>query len=420
MTSRRVLQLLLIVCLVAASGPRLPARQGAPLSPSLFGELRWRNIGPMRAGRTKAAAGVPSQPYTFYIGMVNGGVWKTTDAGRTWTADLRRPADRIDRVGGGRAVGSERDLRRQRRGPAASRPGGRRRHLQVHRCRPDVDPSRAARRAADPEDRRRSERIRTGCSSRSSGHPVRPERGARHLPFDRRRQDVPESALQGREHRRQGRGHRSRRIRTSSTRRCGSSGRGRGRTPRGAALDGGIFKSTDGGTTWKQLDATACPTSSTPSWRSRRAIRGGSTRVLGGASSRTRTRGGRGGGRRTWGPAPGADLSLRRCRRDLGAHHHRHAARRAASTKSVPHRRSQGSRHADRDRRRDATSPLTAARPSCRSRARPAATTTRTLDQPERPEHHAARHRSGRGRLARTAARPGARGTRSRPRRCTT
>ncbi len=46
--------------------------------------MRWRNIGPFRAGRTKAAAGHPSHPYTFYIGMCNGGVWRTTDAGRTW------------------------------------------------------------------------------------------------------------------------------------------------------------------------------------------------------------------------------------------------------------------------------------------------------------------------------------------------
>ena len=46
--------------------------------------LRWRNIGPFRGGRTKATAGVPSQPNVFYIGMVNGGVWKTTDYGRVW------------------------------------------------------------------------------------------------------------------------------------------------------------------------------------------------------------------------------------------------------------------------------------------------------------------------------------------------
>ncbi len=41
-------------------------------------------IGPFRASRTKAGTGVPSQPNVFYIGVVNGGVWKTTDYGRTW------------------------------------------------------------------------------------------------------------------------------------------------------------------------------------------------------------------------------------------------------------------------------------------------------------------------------------------------
>ena len=51
----------------------------------LFRELRWRDIGPYRGGRTKAAAGVRGQPNVFYIGVVNGGVWKTTDYGRIWT-----------------------------------------------------------------------------------------------------------------------------------------------------------------------------------------------------------------------------------------------------------------------------------------------------------------------------------------------
>ena len=46
--------------------------------------MQWRSIGPFRGGRTKAVAGIPSQPHVFYIGVVNGGVWKTTDAGRTW------------------------------------------------------------------------------------------------------------------------------------------------------------------------------------------------------------------------------------------------------------------------------------------------------------------------------------------------
>ncbi len=47
--------------------------------------MHWRNIGPFRGGRTRAVSGVPGQPNVFYIGAVNGGVWKTTDFGRTWT-----------------------------------------------------------------------------------------------------------------------------------------------------------------------------------------------------------------------------------------------------------------------------------------------------------------------------------------------
>ena len=50
----------------------------------LFAELRWRSIGPLRGGRTKAVAGVPGQPNVFYIGVCNGGVWKSEDYGRTW------------------------------------------------------------------------------------------------------------------------------------------------------------------------------------------------------------------------------------------------------------------------------------------------------------------------------------------------
>ncbi len=46
--------------------------------------MRWRMIGPFRGGRTRAVAGVPAQPNVFYIGAVNGGVWKSNDFGRTW------------------------------------------------------------------------------------------------------------------------------------------------------------------------------------------------------------------------------------------------------------------------------------------------------------------------------------------------
>jgi len=72
-----------VVCAGAAAWwTGVTAQQPAP---SLFGEMRWRTIGPHRGGRTKAASGVPSQPNVFYVGAVNGGVWKTTDYGRVWT-----------------------------------------------------------------------------------------------------------------------------------------------------------------------------------------------------------------------------------------------------------------------------------------------------------------------------------------------
>lgn len=55
------------------------------ISPDLFSGLKWRLIGPFRGGRTVAAAGIPGNSNTFYFGAVDGGIWKTTNAGVTWT-----------------------------------------------------------------------------------------------------------------------------------------------------------------------------------------------------------------------------------------------------------------------------------------------------------------------------------------------
>ena len=60
------------------------AQSGPPSDPTLFGEMRWRCIGPFRGGRTVAVSGVLHQPNVFYMAAVNGGVWKTTDFGNTW------------------------------------------------------------------------------------------------------------------------------------------------------------------------------------------------------------------------------------------------------------------------------------------------------------------------------------------------
>jgi photosystem II stability/assembly factor-like uncharacterized protein len=61
------------------------AAAAQPFSETLFSEMRWRMIGPFRGGRTVAASGIPGNTNVFYAAANNGGVWKTTDAGRVWT-----------------------------------------------------------------------------------------------------------------------------------------------------------------------------------------------------------------------------------------------------------------------------------------------------------------------------------------------
>jgi photosystem II stability/assembly factor-like uncharacterized protein len=78
---RKVFWILLTAFSVFFSNCALCAEQ---YDPAMYQELRWRMIGPFRGGRTVAISGVPSQPNVFYMAPNNGGVWKSTDFGRTW------------------------------------------------------------------------------------------------------------------------------------------------------------------------------------------------------------------------------------------------------------------------------------------------------------------------------------------------
>jgi len=71
-------------CLLLMAGVSLAVAQ--PYAPELLNELKWRNIGPYRGGRTVAATGVPGQPNLYYMAANNGGVWKSTDYGHVWRA----------------------------------------------------------------------------------------------------------------------------------------------------------------------------------------------------------------------------------------------------------------------------------------------------------------------------------------------
>jgi photosystem II stability/assembly factor-like uncharacterized protein len=83
MPTRRLLLAFLVVA--PALGMLAIAASAAPdPGTSLRSVLHWRAIGPFRGGRTKAVTGVPGRPHEFYLGAVNGGVFKSTDTGRTW------------------------------------------------------------------------------------------------------------------------------------------------------------------------------------------------------------------------------------------------------------------------------------------------------------------------------------------------
>lgn len=78
-----LLPVVLSICLAAGSG-LVPGARAQVVDPAMLRMMRWRNVGPFRGGRTRAVCGVAGEPNVFYIGAVNGGVWKTDDYGRTW------------------------------------------------------------------------------------------------------------------------------------------------------------------------------------------------------------------------------------------------------------------------------------------------------------------------------------------------
>ena len=71
-------KLLAFVMVAAIAAP------GFAADDDLFNSLSYRLVGPFRGGRVTAVTGVPGEPMTYYMGSTGGGVWKTTDAGKSW------------------------------------------------------------------------------------------------------------------------------------------------------------------------------------------------------------------------------------------------------------------------------------------------------------------------------------------------
>ena len=166
-----------LVLVVAAETHR--AQTAQPIDTRAVSEMRWRMIGPHRASRSKAVAGIAGQPHTFFMGVVNGGVWKTTDAGRIWTPIFDdQPTGSIGAIAVapsqpyviyvGTGEGQQRPDLATGDGIYKSIDGGR-----------DLDASGAARQASRSPTSSSTRKTRTGCSSPLLGHPYGPneERG---------------------------------------------------------------------------------------------------------------------------------------------------------------------------------------------------------------------------------------------------
>src|SRR5437867_3075134 len=83
-TTRAILATALPALLLLASWLATGQAQQQPIAPETLSQLRYRHIGPA-GNRVTSAAGVPGQPNLYYVGAASGGVWKTTDGGMLWS-----------------------------------------------------------------------------------------------------------------------------------------------------------------------------------------------------------------------------------------------------------------------------------------------------------------------------------------------
>ena len=407
-TPYALLPLALLAAAAAAAATARRARAAPP--PRSTAISHWRMIGPFRGGRTRAVAGVPGSRTCSTSAPVNGGVWKTDDAGRTWHPIFdEQPTQSIGAIAVAPSdpniiyVGSGEGLQR----PDLSVGDG---IYRSDRRRPDLDAPRPARRRSRSPSSRSIRAIRTASSPPCSATlRTQPERGVfRSLDGGA---TLAAGALQGREHRRLGRRDRSDRSRHRLRRAVGGAARARGRTR-----------------TSTRARAAGCssrPTAARPGSSCTRACRRiwrRSTSPIAPSSPRRCTR------RRHHRPGdycrrPGRPLPLRRWRRELDAHHRRSRVRPAHRR-----RRPAGAARRSEEPGRASTSPSIVTMKSIDGgktwtacAARPAAMTTRTCGSTRTIRRIiAARQRPGRGRSRSTAARPGAAGTTSRPRSSTT
>ena len=126
----------ILIASIVLAGP-VAIAQPPRFSTELFGQLRWRHIGP-EGNRVSAVAGVPGDPLVYYAGSASGGIFKTDRCRCELGAHLRRPAGAFDRRHCRCPLRSQHRLGRDRRGVHPQPHLGRRGDFQVDGCRRDV------------------------------------------------------------------------------------------------------------------------------------------------------------------------------------------------------------------------------------------------------------------------------------------
>ena len=174
-----------------------------PWASGTFNELRLRAVGPaLMSGRVNVVAVHPEDKQTWYIGVASGGVWKTTNAGTTFTPVFQNE--------GSYSIGTvvidpknpNTDLGRHRRSQQPAQRRLRRRHLSQRRCRPDLAQPGAEGLAAHRPHRDRSARFE-GRLRRGLRPAVERRRRSRPLQDHRRRRELDEDPQHQRAHRHQ-------------------------------------------------------------------------------------------------------------------------------------------------------------------------------------------------------------------------
>ena len=112
------LHFLLAIALISV--PAIAQRRGGGGAAAPEG-LTFRFMGPAVGNRISAAAGIPGDPTTYYVGAASGGVWKSTNSGQSWAADLRQPDLAGHRRAGGCADRPQDGVGRHRRSVGHSR-----------------------------------------------------------------------------------------------------------------------------------------------------------------------------------------------------------------------------------------------------------------------------------------------------------